>query len=65
MEKLRVGVLSTGNIAATMAETLRCMEDVELYAVAPDVRRRQTRLQKNTDLKRHSVHMKRWQQMRR
>ena len=34
MEKLRVGVLSTGNIAATMAETLRCMEDVELYAVA-------------------------------
>lgn len=34
MKKLRMGVLSTGNIAATMAQTLGCMEDVELYAVA-------------------------------
>ena len=34
MQKIRVGVLSTGNIAATMAKTLGCMEDVEMYAAA-------------------------------
>lgn len=34
MEKLRMGILSTGNIAAVMADTIRQMEDVELYAVA-------------------------------
>ena len=34
MQKIRVGVLSTGNIAATMAKTLGFMEDVEMYAAA-------------------------------
>ena len=34
MKKLRVGILSTGNIASTMAETLKGMEEAELYAVA-------------------------------
>ena len=30
MKKLRVGILSTGNIAGTMAETLKGMEEAEL-----------------------------------
>ena len=34
MEKLRVGVLSTGKIVTVVCETLKQMEDVELYAVA-------------------------------
>mgnify|MGYP005761997851 CR=1 FL=1 len=34
VEKLRVGILSTGNIAATMAETVSCMKEAEVYAVA-------------------------------
>lgn len=34
MKKLRMGILSTGGIAAVMADTIRQMEDVEMYAVA-------------------------------
>lgn len=34
MEKLRVGILSTGNIAETMADTICKMEEAEVYAVA-------------------------------
>lgn len=34
VEKLRVGILSTGNIAATMAETVSRMKEAEVYAVA-------------------------------
>ena len=38
MEKLRVGILSTGNIAATMAGTVAQMEEAEVYAVASRTR---------------------------
>ena len=31
---LKVGILGTGNIASKMAETVRCMPDVSLAAVA-------------------------------
>ena len=34
MEKLRVGILSTGNIAATMAKTIEQMQEAEVCAVA-------------------------------
>ena len=34
MEQLRVGILSTGNIAATMAETVAQMKEARIYAVA-------------------------------
>lgn len=34
MEKLRVGILSTGNIAETMAGTICKMEEAQVYAVA-------------------------------
>ena len=34
MEKLRLGILGAGGIAATMAGTVREMEEVTLYAVA-------------------------------
>ena len=34
MEQLRVGILSTGNIAATMAETVVQMKEARIYAVA-------------------------------
>lgn len=34
MKKLRVGILSTGNIAGVMAETLNGMKEAELYGVA-------------------------------
>lgn len=33
-EKLRVGILSTGNIAAIMTDTIKRMEEAEVYAVA-------------------------------
>ena len=38
MEKLRVGILSTGNIADTMAGTVAQMEEAEVYAVASRTR---------------------------
>lgn len=34
MKKLKVGILSTGNIAGVMAETLNGMKEAELYGVA-------------------------------
>ena len=34
MEKLRLGILGTGKIAATMASTVREMKEATLYAVA-------------------------------
>ena len=34
MKKLKVGILSTGNIAGVMAVTLNGMKEAELYAVA-------------------------------
>ena len=34
MEQLRVGILSTGNIAATMADTVAKMKEARIYAVA-------------------------------
>ena len=40
MEKLRVGILSTGNIAATMAGTVAQMEEAEVYAVASRTRKK-------------------------
>ena len=34
MEKMKLAILGAGKIAATMASTVREMEEVELYAVA-------------------------------
>lgn len=34
MKKMRIGILGAGNIAQTMAKTLKTMRGVEAYAVA-------------------------------
>ena len=35
-EKYRIGIMGSGNIAGIMAETIKRMKNVKLYAVALD-----------------------------
>ena len=59
MEQLRVGILSTGNIAATMANTVDKMKEARVYAVAS------RSLEKAENFaQRFQILMRRWRQMK-
>ena len=64
MEQLRVGILSTGNIAATMAETVVQMKEARIYAVLPEARRRRKPLQNVFRSRKLMAPTRRWLQMK-
>ena len=64
MEKMKMGILGSGGIAHTMANTVKQMADVELYAVGARTLERPRALLKNLECRRPMVPTKSWQQIR-
>ena len=64
MEQLRVGILSTGNIAATMAETVAQMKEARIYVVASRSLEKAEAFAERFQIEKPMVPTRRWRQMR-
>ena len=59
-EKYNIGIMGTGNIAGIMADTIKKMKGVKLYAVASRTRVKQMPLRQSMAVRRLMIPMKIW-----